>query len=288
MKFLVTGVHGQVGSALVRLLKECGLEVVFVSREQWNIAVSPKFGEQIVLSCKPDIVVNSAAFTDVDGAEDNKEIALNVNALGPRSLARACCKLNIPIIQISTDYVFDGRKGAPYEEDDITCPINTYGRTKLLGEIAVQEETQRHIILRTSWIFSESGKNFVNSILQKIRHGDELRVVNDQFGGPTSAQSIASAILAMSERLSDNYGVYHYSGQPFASWFELAVAIQEFVGAYDPLKYDKAIIGCSSSEFSGRARRPSNSTLASDKTQRVFGLDPCDWKAELKNFFTAL
>ena len=285
MKFLVTGVHGQVGSAFERLAKQRGMEVVSVSREQWDIATSPHFGQQLVAAIKPDVVVNSAAFTNVDGAEENKEIALKVNAQGPRSLARGCSCLNIPMIQISTDYVFNGEKECPYNEEDITCPINIYGETKLLGEIAVKEETQQHIIIRTSWVFSEHGKNFVNSIRDKIQNGNELRVVNDQYGGPTSANSIANAVLNISERIGGNNGIYHYAGQPFVSWFELAAEIEKLGRARGYYRGSGSIVACSSSEFPRKAKRPSNSALDSKKAQRDFGLEPCDWRAELQEFF---
>jgi len=277
MKILITGINGQVGSALVRLANEQGHEVVALSREQWDMALSPEQGEELVLEVKPDLVMNPAAYTNVDGAEDDEATALKVNSDAPRALAKGCKQLDIPILHVSTDYVFDGTKEVPYVEMDQTNPINAYGRTKLAGELAVQEETQKHIILRTSWVFSKDGKNFVNSILRLAKQRDELKVVNDQFGGPTSAQCISEVLLQFAIANTDQWGTYHYTGQPFVSWYEFAKKIVEQGLKGEVITKVPKIIPCGSDEFPVKADRPHNSRLSQEKLKKLFSHSACDW-----------
>ena len=277
MKILITGINGQVGSALVRQANEQGHEVVALSREQWDMAQAPEQGEQLVLEVKPDLVINPAAYTNVDGAEDDEATALKVNADAPRALAKGCKQIDIPILHVSTDYVFDGTKEVPYVEMDQTNPINAYGRTKLAGEIAVQEETDKCIILRTSWVFSKDGKNFVNTILRLAKERDELKVVSDQFGGPTSADCIAGVLLKLATEHKEHWGIYHYSGQPFMSWYAFAKKIIEQAVKDGLLIKAPEIMPCSSDEFPVNAKRPKNSQLSSKKIASSFGLSVCDW-----------
>ena len=284
MKMLITGINGQVGSALVRQAKVQGHDVIAISREQWDMAQSPEYGEELVLKTKPDLVINPAAYTNVDGAEEDEAVALKVNADAPRALARGCQQLDIPIFQVSTDYVFDGSKEEPYVETDKTNPINVYGRTKLAGELAVQEETQKYIILRTSWVFSKDGKNFVNTILRLAKERDELKVVNDQFGGPTSAACIAEVLLQLATEHKEHWGIYHFSGQPFVSWYELAKQIVE-QGIKDGLLTKvPQIKPCGSDEYPVIAKRPKNSRLSSKKIASYFGLSVCDWTQSVRGF----
>ena len=265
MKILITGINGQVGSALVGQAKAQGHEVVAISREQWDMAQAPEQGEALVLEAKPDLVINPAAYTNVDGAEDDEVTAFKVNADAPRALAKGCKQLDIPIFHVSTDYVFDGAKDEPYVETDQTNPINAYGRTKLAGELAVQEDADKYIILRTSWVFSKDGKNFVNTILRLAKERDELKVVNDQFGGPTSAECIAEVLLQLATGHEEQWGVYHYSGQPFVSWYEFAKQIVEQGVEDGVLSKAPAIKPCGSDEFPVKAKRPKNSRLKSLK-----------------------
>ena len=277
MKILITGINGQVGSALVRQAQDKGHEVVAISREQWDMALSPEQGEDLVLEAKPDLVINPAAYTNVDGAEDDEATALKVNADAPRALSKGCKQLDIPIFHVSTDYVFDGTKEEPYVETDQTNPINAYGRTKLAGELAVQEETEKYIILRTSWVFSKDGKNFVNTILRLAKERDELKVVNDQFGGPTSAECIAGILLSLATENKERWGIYHYAGQPFVSWYEFAKKIVE-QGVDDGLLSKAPVIKpCGSDEFPVKAKRPKNSRLAQEKILKMYGQSSCDW-----------
>lgn len=278
MKILFTGINGQVGSALVRQAQDKGHEVVGISREQWDMAQAPERGEELVLEAKPDLVINPAAYTNVDGAEDDEATALKVNADAPRALARACQQLDIPLFHVSTDYVFDGTKEEAYVETDQTNPINAYGRTKLAGELAVQEEAQKHIILRTSWVFSKEGKNFVNTILRLAKERDELKVVNDQFGGPTSAECIAEVLLQLATEHKEHWGVYHYSGQPFVSWYEFAKKIVKHGEDDGVLSKAPVVKPCGSDEFPVKAKRPKNSRLFQEKLKNIYRYSSCDWK----------
>lgn len=275
MKILITGINGQVGSALVRQANEQGHEVVALSREQWDMALSPEQGEELVLEVSPDLVINPAAYTNVDGAEDEEATALRVNADAPRALAKGCKKLDIPIFHVSTDYVFDGTKEEPYVETDQPNPINVYGRTKLAGELAVQEEIEKYLILRTSWVFSKDGKNFVNTILRLANERDELKVVNDQFGGPTSAECIAEVLLQLATEHKENWGIYHYSGQPFVSWFEFAQKIVDKGVKGGVLTKVPNITPCESDEFPVKAKRPRSSRLSKYKLEKSFDIKPC-------------
>ena len=175
----------------------------------------------------PDLVINSAAYTNVDGAEDDESKALKVNADTPKVLAIACNQINIPLFHISSDYVFNGTKAESYVETDDTNPINSYGRTKLTGELAIQKMAKKYIILRTSWVFSKNSNNFVNTIMRLAKERDELKVVNDQFGGPTSAEFIAKVFLKPPTEHKEQWGIYHYSGKPYVSWFEFDKKIVE-------------------------------------------------------------
>jgi len=278
MNILITGINGQVGSALVRQAHVQGHDVVAISHEQWDMALSPEQGEELVLEVKPDLVMNPAAYTNVDGAEDDEPTALKVNSDAPRALAKGCKQLDIPIFHVSTDYVFDGTKEEPYVETDQTNPINAYGRTKLAGELAVQEEVKKHIILRTSWVFSKEGKNFVNSILRLANQRDELKVVNDQFGRPTSAECIAEVLLQLATEHKERWGVYHYAGQPFVSWYEFAKKIVEQGVEDGVLSKAPFLKPCGSDEFPFKAKRPQNSTLLNSSLKnRMYVLD-CDWQ----------
>jgi len=277
MKILITGINGQVGSALVRQAKAQGHEVIAISREQWDMALSPEYGEELVVKLKPDLVINPAAYTNVDGAEDDEVVASKVNADAPRALAKGCQQLDIPIFHVSTDFVFDGTKEEPYVETDETNPINAYGRTKLAGELAVKEVTEKYIILRTSWVFSKDGKNFVNTILRLAKERDQLKVVNDQCGGPTSAECIAEVLLRLATEHLERWDVYHYTGQPFVTWYEFAKKILEQGIKKGVITEVPVIKPCVSDGFPFKAKRPLNSRLSQEKLKSFFIYSSCDW-----------
>ena len=274
---LITGVNGQVGSALVRHAKDQAHEVLAISREQWDMAQSPEHGETLVLQANPQLVINSAAYTDVNGAENDEATALKINAVAPRAMAIGCKQLDIPLFHLSTDYVFDGTKDDPYLETDETNPINAYGRTKLAGELAIREETEKLIILRTSWVFSKDGKNFVNTILRLAKERDEIAVVNDQFGGPTSVECIAEVLLKMANDDKEQWGLYHYAGQPFVSWFEFAKKIVEQGVKSGLLTKAPEIKPCGSEKFFLNAKRPANSKLKSNSEYLDSISSQCNW-----------
>jgi dTDP-4-dehydrorhamnose reductase len=285
MKILITGINGQIGSALVHQAKEQGHEVVEISRKQWDMAKSPELGKDLVLQSKPDIVINTAAYTNVDDAEDNEATALKVNANAPRSLAKACSYNDIPIIHLSTDYVFDGSKTTSYSESDQTNPLNAYGRTKLAGEIAIQEETAKHLILRTSWVFSKNGTNFVNTILKLASEREKIKVVNDQFGAPTCAECIASVILKLAKLNQIQWGIYHYTGQPVTNWFNFSKEVVKLAKVYNKIKTEPKLIECISNELKQKVKRPKNSILDQKKIQNLLEINPCLWKIKLEKMF---
>jgi len=281
MKILITGINGQVGSTLVLQAKAQSHEFIAISRAQWDMGLSPEYGVELVVKLKPDLVINSAAYTNVDRAEEDENTSLKVNADAPRALAKACQQLKIPIFHVSTDYVFDGTKEDPYIETDQTNPINAYGRTKLAGEIAIQEEAEKYIILRTSWVFSKNGKNFVNTILKLAKERDDLMVVNDQFGGPTSAESIAKVLLHLANAHKEQWGIYHYSDLPFVSWFEYTRIIFKQALINDGNFKVPVLTACTSAELNNKSARPKNSRLNSDLIERLFSIKQNNWREYL-------
>jgi dTDP-4-dehydrorhamnose reductase len=224
------------------------------------------------------IVINCAAYTAVDRAEADVELAHQVNAIGAGNVAAACAQAGIPLIHLSTDYVFDGERGRPTREDDVTQPLNVYGRTKLAGEIAVRERLETHIILRTSWVFSSTGQNFVKTMLRLAANQPEIRVVNDQVGGPTAADDIAQAILTIVSCCSElgfaDWGTYHFSGQPSVSWHQFASAILR--------DSNVKVLPIATKEYPTPARRPRYSVLDCSRIARVFGIQQPDWRMSLQ------
>jgi dTDP-4-dehydrorhamnose reductase len=223
-------------------------------------------------------VVNCAAYTAVDKAELEIEAAYRVNAIAPEYLAATCNKIGAPLLHISTDYVFDGASSGAWKENDQVQPLSVYGRSKLAGETAVRTRHPLHIILRTSWVFSSLGTNFVTTMLRISREQRHIRVVNDQFGGPTAAEDIASAILAIMETSQTQnfgkWGTYHYSGSPSVSWYEFANAVLADTSIHlSPIK---------TAEYRTLAKRPLNSVLDCSRIAAVFGLEQPDWRPSLR------
>ena len=213
MKILVTGANGQVGHALV---EAGGEQVVGLGRAALDITDRAAV-QRAVAQHAPDVVVNAAAYTAVDRAESEPERAHWVNRDGPAHLAETCADAGIPLVHLSTDYVFDGTKGAPYTEADATNPLGVYAQSKVAGEEAVRERLDRHVILRTSWVFGAHGANFVRTILRLMGERETLRVVADQHGNPTAATDIARAALDIAEQIErghTSWGTYHFAGQP--------------------------------------------------------------------------
>ncbi|MCL1112997.1 dTDP-4-dehydrorhamnose reductase [Shewanella basaltis] len=284
MKILVTGKNGQVGHCLVKLLEaQTELEYLALEREQLDITNKSQVNK-IVNEFKPNIIVNAAAYTAVDKAEQEPELANAINRDGPLNLALAANNVNAAIIHISTDYVFDGKGLESYTESAVTSPQSQYGRSKLAGEHAVVQACNKHIILRTAWVFGEHGNNFVKTMLRLAKTRTTLGVVADQFGGPTYAGDIASAILKISKQIisdSHNYGIYHFSGFPHVSWYAFSKKIFEIALEQKLLTQSVQVNPISTLDYPTLAKRPANSRLSCDKINNDFGIKQSDWQDAL-------
>ena len=257
MKILITGANGLLGHELSSLLKDHTL--ILLSHSQLDISDSESVNKQID-SSSPDIIINSAAYTQVDACETNYDLAFQSNAIGPKNLAIKCKQLGIPLIHISTDYVFEGneKKNSPLIENDKLGPKTVYGKTKLEGEKMVQENCEKYFILRTAWLYGE-GKNFVKTMLSLSKKNNELKVVNDQIGSPTYAKDLAKAINEIIEKKSDKYGIYHVTNKGEVSWYEFAKKIFEIKNI------EIKVNPCTSEEFPRPAPRPHYSVLSNQK-----------------------
>ncbi|WP_370311642.1 dTDP-4-dehydrorhamnose reductase [Sagittula sp.] len=272
MTLLVFGSSGQVAIELARRAPDA----VFLSRAEADLS-DPDACAAAIAAHAPSAVINAAAYTAVDKAEDDEALATTINAKAPAAMAEACAARDIPFVQISTDYVFDGSGDTPRAPDAPTAPLNAYGRSKLAGEEAVRAAGGRWAVLRTSWVFSAHGNNFVKTMLRLSGTRDALNVVDDQIGGPTSAARIAEACLAIVPVLARDAGtsgVYHFTGGPDASWADFARAI--FVAAGRQV----TVTGIPSSDYPTPARRPLNSRLDC-ATLATFGIDRPDWRRDL-------
>jgi dTDP-4-dehydrorhamnose reductase len=240
-----------------------------------------------VADFKPDYIINAAAHTAVDRAEQEIELSNAINRDGPQYLAQAAQKINAVMLHISTDYVFDGIGDKPYVETDNTGPQGVYGQTKLAGELAVAQSCEKHLILRTAWVFGEHGNNFVKTMLRLAQTRDELNIVGDQFGGPTYAGDIADALIAMVDYIERGqppaWGVYHFAGMPYASWYEFAANIFQLAETKGVLAKQPKIASIPTAAYPTPAKRPANSRLDCSKIENQFGIKPSDWVAALDN-----
>lgn len=287
MKLLITGCSGQVGSCLVqRLVAMPEIEFLALDRQELDITDEVAVID-LVSSYQPDVIINAAAHTAVDKAEEEVELSYAINRDGPANLAKAADKVGAAMLHISTDYVFAGNKDGEYLESDETGPQGVYGESKLAGEIAVAQACDRHIILRTAWVFSEYGGNFVKSMLRLAKSRDTLGIVADQFGGPTYAGDIANALLqiALATAKENNtcYGIYHYSGIPHVSWFDFANAIFAEAKQQGEVITEMTVNPITTADYPTPAKRPANSKLNNDKILTQFGIKASDWQLALKN-----
>lgn len=237
----------------------------------------------------PNLVINAGAYTAVDRAESEPERAFAVNEFGPRVLAEWCSRHHAALIHVSTDYVFDGAKSAPYVESDAPSPLGVYGASKLEGERQVRELLERHVIVRTSWVFSAHGHNFVKTISRLARDRDELRVVSDQHGRPTAATDLADALLGVAEHVASgtaHFGTFHYAGLGATTWCDFARAIVEEQAARTGRR--PRIVPISTSEYPTPARRPANSTLDTNAFEAAYRIHPRSWRAELTEVIAQL
>jgi len=287
VRILLTGKNGQVGWELQRTLAPLG-EVIALGSAEMNLA-DPQLIRQTLAEIQPDVIVNPAAYTAVDKAESEPELAMAVNGIAPGILAAEAKRLNAVLIHFSTDYVFDGTQAAPYRESDAPNPQSVYGKTKLAGEAAIRTSGARHLILRTSWVYGVHGGNFMKTMLRLGRERDELRVVADQFGAPTWARDLATAthtllqqwqIKSFDHALS---GVYHLSAAGKTSWHEYAVEIFLLARQWDASLAGKCpnVQPITTAEFPTPARRPANSVLSNEKIRQTFGIQLPNWQESL-------
>lgn len=281
-KILVTGANGQLGNELRRLCRNFpGLEFIFTDVDMLDIT-NPDAVSVFMEASKPAIVINCAAFTDVEGAEENTKVARKVNSLAPQVLAAACAMQDAFLVHISTDYVFDGDSSQPYTEDDETNPIQFYGQSKLDGEEKIKTVFDNYLILRTSWMYSEYGHNFMRSIIAKAKENATIEVVEDQVGSPTYARDLANCIIDIIIKSILNPkaylpGVYHYTNQGSCSWFEFAQEIVNFAGLTDC-----KVIPVKASQYPTKAKRPQYSVLDTSKIRSAFGIGIPNWRDSLK------
>ena len=288
MKILVTGCRGQVGSLLTALLASSPHQLFAFDHSQLDIT-DQDMVSSTVAQCQPDVIINAAAYTAVDKAQTEPDLAYRINEQGVAILAQAAEQAQAAMLHLSTDYVFSGEKEHPYNEADAPAPVNVYGASKLAGEIALARYCRRYIILRTSWVFSESGRNFVKSILRLARDKHSLDIVADQKGGPTYAGDIAQVLLALTEQLSDikadnwcPWGIYHYSGEPYTNWADFAGYFIDLANKNGLIEQKPVINKITSGQFFTLADRPANSCLDNQKIRKTFGIAPSNWQNALK------
>ncbi len=280
MTTLVFGKNGQVARELARLCPEA----IFLGREDVDLSDSAAVTD-VIARHRPDAVINAAAFTNVDGAESASAEAMAVNARAPGTMARACASLNIPFVHFSTDYVFDGSGNRPWAPGTRTAPLNVYGLSKMAGEEAVRAAGGTHVILRTSWVFSAHGKNFVKTILRLGAERPDLRIVADQIGAPTPASGLADAALRIATHLRArpvDSGTYHLAGAGDVSWADFARTILARAKIACP------VLDIPTTEFPTPALRPLNSRLDCRRTAAVFGIARPDWRDALSDTLSEL
>jgi len=281
MRIVVTGREGQVVRSLAQRGPEHGHQIVALGRPALDLTGDDNPIIAAIEAPQPEAIISAAAYTAVDKAESEPGLAYAINEAGAASVARAARKLNIPLVHLSTDYVFDGNKSSPYVEEDPTGPTGVYGASKLAGERAVLAEHENSVILRTAWVFSPFGTNFVKTMLRLARERDEVRVVADQRGNPTSALDIADAILAiaanlLADRSGDQRGIFHMSANGETSWAEFAEAI--FAASHEAGGPSARVRPIGTSDYPTPARRPANSRLNCGKLARVQGVRLPHWR----------
>ena len=271
-RILVVGRSGQLGTALAAALPATGWPFTVMEAPELDLTDAASI-EAAVAQVRPEVVLNAAAYTAVDAAESNVDLAYAINATGPGLLAAAAAQAGAAMLHVSTDYVFDGSRG-PWREDDQTGPLGVYGASKLAGERAVAVANPRHIILRTSWVCSATGHNFLKTMLRLAETRDELRVVADQQGAPTFADDLAAAMIQLVPKAvaGEGCGVFHLSGAPWTTWHGFAEAIMAAAG--------KAVrvIPITTAEYPTPARRPADSRLDCTRIGAVHGIAPADWR----------
>jgi dTDP-4-dehydrorhamnose reductase len=275
---LVFGSGGQLGQELTAIAHSSGTPLTGLTRTEVDIA-DPAFVRKALAGLKPRVVINAGAYTKVDRAESDEEEALRANATGPAVLAQACAASGVPLIHVSTDYVFDGTKTGAYRESDPVAPLGVYGRSKAAGEEAIRRECPQHVIVRTSWVYGAYGANFLKTILRLAGERDELRIVADQHGCPTATADLARALLTVAHHLAEgraDYGTYHFAGSGVTTWHGFA---QRIVEAQTPFTgRSPSIVPIRTHEYPTPAQRPTNSALDSTLFSQTFGYTAQPWQ----------
>ncbi len=284
MKILVTGSEGQLGWELLRQGDKLGFEMFPADLPELDITRSDQVN-QLLKRCKPSLLINAAAYTNVDRAETDKALAFAVNRDGAAVLARQCRIEKIPLIHVSTDFVFDGLKKLPYLESDPIAPVGVYGQSKAAGEDQVRLQSETHIIVRTAWLYGVHGHNFVKTMLRLAKAKETLRVVADQYGCPTSAFDLAEALLTMAQRIRDDAeitcGTFHFCGKGVTTWFDFTKAIVKIAELYSPVK-TAHVIPITMAEYPTDAARPLYSALDCGLIEKRFGIIPKPWQESLQ------
>lgn len=284
MKVLVTGANGQVGSEVVNRAQNYGMEIVSLDRDQLDIS-DDKSVLKLIVTHNPLVIINAAAYTAVDKAEEEQQQAYAINQHGVENLVEACKSLDIPLFHISTDYVFDGEKIGAYLESDQPNPQSNYGKSKLQGDMAASK-WHKHIILRVAWVFGVKGNNFVKTMLRLGRDKSELSIVNDQTGAPTFAGDIAEVLLNLCQQYKDSHqlkwGVYHYTGKDAVTWFQFAQEIFKQALRLGVLSSIPKLKPIETSKYPTPAQRPKNSVLNCSKINKAFNIEFKDWRIGLE------
>lgn len=272
---LVTGSTGQLGSDVVKELLKRGYSTLSPNRSEFNLCSEDSI-RNYILNSNCEAIVHCAAYTQVDKAEDEKDLCIKINATATKHIVKCAKILDIPMIYISTDYVFDGTKDGEYTENDETNPINIYGESKLAGEKYVQEILDKYYIVRTSWVFNINGKNFIETMLRLSKANNQLSIVNDQIGSPTYTKDLSRLLVDMLE--TSKYGLYHATNEGYCSWYEFANTIFKLANINIDIK------AINSNEYVSRAKRPLNSKLSKDKLIE-YGFKPLPhWEDALKDY----
>jgi len=285
MRLLITGCRGQLGTALVH--QGVAHEIISVAHDEMDITDAVGISSHVG-KIRPDVIINAAAYTSVDKAESDHKQAFAVNRDGPANLAQACSGLSIPLIHVSTDYVFDGTKKGAYSEEDAIAPLGVYGESKASGESAVREACPEHLILRTSWVFSAQGNNFVKTMLKLGGEREKLGVVADQFGKPTSAAELARLILEILPAVDGRWGTYHLAQPDVTSWYGFAETIFEEAKHQGMRLKVRQVDAIDTEDYPTPAKRPANSELNCTKLESTFGVQIRPWRESLADVIREL
>lgn len=279
MKVLITGKGGQLAWNLEQLAPKC-YEVLSLDINELDIT-NESFVFEFITDKKPDLVINAAAYTAVDAAEDDIDTAYAVNELGTRYLANACKLINARVLHVSTDFVFDGTNSTPYQTDSTPNPINVYGASKLAGDIALQEILpEASVIVRTSWVYSVHGNNFVKSMLRLMQEKSQLSIIYDQVGTPTWAKGLAEWLWIIADK-PEVMGIYHWTDAGVASWYDFAIAIQELGIEKGLLKEVTPVLPIPTSQYPTPAKRPAFSVIDKSSAEDVAGIKTTHWRKQL-------